>query len=169
LIVDFLVGFLIFTSFLAFTIYFTVDSFSYPQPTGFIRVEASSYPVHLIIRRENEYLTVDCVEGLTVKVYAVCFNVDGSYIIIEGYTPLKLAYHSFLAVFSGASMKIYGFLRGFTGYISPHGVNCKPVETPYIHVVEGVPIEFNPEETGRFTVQVKRFITVNGTIMIGGG
>jgi len=80
LTLDRLAGFLIFTSALALSTYFIINSYEYPQPIGYIEAKVYSYPIHLTIYREENYLIIDCVEGLTVKVTVVCFNDDGSYI-----------------------------------------------------------------------------------------
>lgn len=169
LTIDFLTGFLIFSSALILTILILTSTLGYPQPLALFEPKAYNYPVHLTVYRENDYLIVDCVEKLAVKVVVVCFNGDGSYTVTEGYTPLKLNYHLFIVAFSGSAVKCYGKPpSNINGYVTPHGIYSTSVELPYVYVDNGRVLEVKPNETGQFTLNIRRLITVNGTILLGG-
>jgi len=99
LTLDFLAGFLIFSSALVLSMYILTSSLGYPQQLALFKSNAYAYPVHLSFYRENNHIVVNCVEKLTVRVIVVCFNVDGSYNIVEGYTPLKIDYYPFIVAF----------------------------------------------------------------------
>lgn len=123
----------------------------------------------MTIYRENNYLVVDCVEKLIVRVTVVCFNGDGSHFIVEGYTPLKINYYPFIVAFSGSSVKYHGKPpRNISGYITSHGTYSNPVEHPYVHVDGGLVLGVNPSEAGYFTLNIKKLIVVNETILMGG-
>ncbi|MCS7385135.1 MAG: hypothetical protein NDF55_00150 [archaeon GB-1867-005] len=169
LTLDFLTGFLVFSSALVLSMWILSSSLGHPQPLAPIEPKTYAYPVHLTIYREGKYLAVDCVEKLTVRVTVMCFNGDGSCNIVTGYTPLKVDYYQFIVAFSGSSVKFYGEPPGnIKGYITSHGVYSKPVEHPYVHVDGGLVVEVNPVELGKFTFNFKRLMVVNETILLGG-
>ena len=106
LTVDFIVGFLIFTTTLSLGLSWIMST-SIPTPLGMISPRAYEYPVHLVEYRDGDNLIVDCSEGLVVYVTVVCFTED-SYSIIRGRTPLRLPLYSFIVVFSGSCVRTYG-------------------------------------------------------------
>ena len=106
LTVDFIVGFLIFTTTLSLCLSWIMST-SIPAPLGMISPRAYEYPVHLVEYRDGDNLIVDCSEGLVVYVTVVCFTKD-SYSIIRGRTPLRLPLYSFIVVFSGSCVRTYG-------------------------------------------------------------
>jgi len=106
---------------------------------------------------------------LTIRVTVVCFNVNGSYIIVEGNTPLKINYYPFIVAFSGSSVNYHGKPPGnVSGYITSHGIYSKPVEYPHVHVDDGLILRVNPSESGHFTLNIKKLMVINETILIGG-
>jgi len=169
LTIDFLTGFLIFSSALVLSMWILTSTLGYSQPIALFEPRTYTYPIHLTIYREDNYLVIDCIEKLIVKVTVVCFNANGSHIIVEGYTPIKLNYYPFLIAFAGSSIKCYGKPpTNINGYITPHGVYSVPIEYPYVHVEGGLIIEINPREVGQQTLNIKRLMVVNETILLGG-
>ncbi|RLF21355.1 MAG: hypothetical protein DRN15_11350 [Thermoprotei archaeon] len=168
LTIDFTAGFLIFITALSLCLTWLISSLGNPAPVA-IEPRAYAYSIHLTIYRDGEQLVIDCVEGLVVESIVVCFEGDGSYVIVKGRTPLSLGLYDFIVVFAGSCVKAYGSPPpNLRGYVTPHGVYSKPVETPYAYVENKRVIAIVPVEVGRFVLGFKRLVIVNGTVMIGG-
>jgi len=166
LTVDFIVGFLIFTTTLSLGLSWIMST-SIPTPLGMISPRAYEYPVHLVEYRDGDNLIVDCSEGLVVYVTVVCFTED-SYSIIRGRTPLRLPLYSFIVAFSGSCVRTYGTPPNLRAYITPYGIYTAPHTTPYVYIKNGKIHEIKPLETGKFILGFKRVVVINGTVMIGG-
>ena len=168
LTIDFTAGFLIFITTLSLCLSWLITSLGIPAPAA-IEPRAYAYPIHLTIYREGEQLVIDPVEGLIVEVIAVCFDSDGSYIVVKGRTPLRLRLYDFVVAFVSSCIKVYGSpLPNLRGYITSHGVYSKPVETPYAYIEGKRVVAIAPAEKGRFVLGFKRLVITNGTVMIGG-
>lgn len=150
LTIDFTAGFLIFITALSLCLTWLIPSLGTPAPS-IIEPRAYAYPIHLTIYRDSDQLVVDCIEGLVVEVTVVCFDSDGSYMVVKGRTPLRLKLHNFVVAFAGSCVRAYGSPpSNLRGYVTPHGFYLKPVETPYAYIEDGRIVALMPVEVGRF-------------------